>query len=146
MTSAPPPGPARAFRTAIVPAAGLGTRFLPTTKSVPKELLPVVDTPAIEYIAAEAAEAGAERLVLVVSPGKESIARHFEPHKVVAPAPGPVAPELARLVPLLADRPAVRGQVTVYICENFACQAPVVGLEALGEALKASSTRTRTEA
>ncbi len=69
----------RAFRTAVVPAAGLGTRFLPTTKSVPKELLPVVDTPAIEYIAAEAAQAGADRLVLVVSPGKESVAAHFDP-------------------------------------------------------------------
>ncbi|MDQ2789426.1 MAG: UDP-glucose pyrophosphorylase [Pseudonocardiales bacterium] len=69
-----------AFRTAIVPAAGLGTRFLPTTKTVPKELLPVVDTPAIEYVAAEAAEAGAHRLVLVVSPGKESVAAHFDPN------------------------------------------------------------------
>ncbi|HEU0087298.1 MAG TPA: sugar phosphate nucleotidyltransferase, partial [Pseudonocardiaceae bacterium] len=73
-------GPAcRAFHTAIVPAAGLGTRFLPVTKSVPKELLPVIDTPAIEYIAAEAAEAGAQRLLLVVSPGKESVAAHFDP-------------------------------------------------------------------
>ncbi|HEY2763966.1 MAG TPA: UTP--glucose-1-phosphate uridylyltransferase [Pseudonocardiaceae bacterium] len=69
----------RAFRTAIVPAAGLGTRFLPTTKSVPKELLPVVGIPAIEYIAEEAAEAGAQRLVLVVSPGKEAVAAHFDP-------------------------------------------------------------------
>jgi UTP--glucose-1-phosphate uridylyltransferase len=69
----------RAFRTAVVPAAGLGTRFLPTTKTVPKELLPVVDTPAIEYIAAEAAQAGADRLVIVVSPGKESVAAHFDP-------------------------------------------------------------------
>ncbi|MGQ0717507.1 MAG: UTP--glucose-1-phosphate uridylyltransferase [Pseudonocardiales bacterium] len=69
----------RAFRTAVVPAAGLGTRFLPATKTVPKELLPVVDTPAIEYIAAEAAQAGADRLVLVVSPGKESVAAHFDP-------------------------------------------------------------------
>src|SRR5437763_5770324 len=66
------------FRTAVVPAAGLGTRFLPTTKAVPKELLPVVDTPAIEYVAAEAAEAGAQRLVLVVSPGKESVAAYFD--------------------------------------------------------------------
>jgi UTP--glucose-1-phosphate uridylyltransferase len=69
----------RAFRTAVVPAAGLGTRFLPTTKTVPKELLPVIDTPAIEYIAAEAAQAGADRLVLVISPGKESVAAHFDP-------------------------------------------------------------------
>jgi UTP--glucose-1-phosphate uridylyltransferase len=70
----------RAFRTAVVPAAGLGTRFLPTTKTVPKELLPVLDTPAIEYVAAEAAQAGADRLVLVVSPGKESVAAHFDPN------------------------------------------------------------------
>jgi UTP--glucose-1-phosphate uridylyltransferase len=69
----------RAFRSAVVPAAGLGTRFLPTTKTVPKELLPVVDTPAIEYVAEEAAQAGADRLVLVVSPGKESVAAHFDP-------------------------------------------------------------------
>jgi len=68
------------FRTAVVPAAGLGTRFLPTTKAVPKELLPVVDTPAIEYVAAEAADAGARRLVLVVSPGKESVAAYFDPN------------------------------------------------------------------
>jgi UTP--glucose-1-phosphate uridylyltransferase len=66
------------IRTAIVPAAGLGTRFLPTTKAVPKELLPVVDTPGIEYIAAEAKEAGAERLILVVSPGKDAVARYFQ--------------------------------------------------------------------
>ncbi|ASO18282.1 UTP--glucose-1-phosphate uridylyltransferase [Actinoalloteichus hoggarensis] len=70
--------PTTAFRTAIVPAAGLGTRFLPTTKSVPKELLPVVDTPAIELVAAEAAEAGAERLVIVTSPEKSSVAGHFQ--------------------------------------------------------------------
>lgn len=66
-----------AFRSAVVPAAGLGTRFLPTTKTVPKELLPVVDTPGIELVAAEAAEAGAEQLLLVVSPGKDAVAAHF---------------------------------------------------------------------
>ncbi|MER6877718.1 sugar phosphate nucleotidyltransferase, partial [Amycolatopsis sp. NPDC000673] len=66
------------FRTAIVPAAGLGTRFLPTTKAVPKELLPVVDTPGIEIVAAEAASAGAKRLVIVTSPGKEAVVRYFE--------------------------------------------------------------------
>ena len=68
------------FRTAVVPAAGLGTRFLPTTKAVPKELLPVLDTPGIEYVAAEAAQAGAQRLILVVSPGKESVAAYFDPN------------------------------------------------------------------
>jgi UTP--glucose-1-phosphate uridylyltransferase len=63
--------------TAVVPAAGLGTRFLPATKTVPKELLPVVDTPGIELVAAEAAEAGAERLVIVTSPGKDGVVAHF---------------------------------------------------------------------
>ncbi|GAB4589100.1 UTP--glucose-1-phosphate uridylyltransferase [Nocardia sp. IFM 10818] len=65
------------FRTAVVPAAGLGTRFLPATKTVPKELLPVVDTPGIELVAAEAAESGANRLVIVTSPGKDGVVAHF---------------------------------------------------------------------
>ena len=69
------------FRTAIVPAAGLGTRFLPATKAVPKELLPVVDTPGIELVAAEAAAAGAERLVIVTSPGKDAVVKYFEKQK-----------------------------------------------------------------
>ncbi|MCX6479243.1 MAG: UTP--glucose-1-phosphate uridylyltransferase [Mycobacterium sp.] len=64
-------------RTAIVPAAGLGTRFLPATKTIPKELLPVVDTPGIELVAEEAAEAGAERLVIVTAEGKDGVVAHF---------------------------------------------------------------------
>lgn len=65
------------FRTAIVPAAGLGTRFLPATKTVPKELLPVVDTPGIELVAGEAADSGASKLVIVTSPGKDGVVAHF---------------------------------------------------------------------
>lgn len=65
------------FTTAVVPAAGLGTRFLPATKTVPKELLPVVDTPGIELVAGEAADSGARRLVIVTSPGKNSVVAHF---------------------------------------------------------------------
>ena len=63
--------------TAVVPAAGLGTRFLPATKTVPKELLPVVDTPGIELVAAEAADAGAQRLVIITSEGKDGVVAHF---------------------------------------------------------------------
>lgn len=70
---------ASTFHTAIVPAAGLGTRFLPTTKAVPKELLPVVDTPGIERIAAEAHEAGADRMVVVANADKASLAEYFQP-------------------------------------------------------------------
>ena len=65
-------------RTVVVPAAGMGTRFLPATKTVPKELLPVVDTPGIEMIAEEAAGAGATRLAIVTSPSKDEVMRHFD--------------------------------------------------------------------
>lgn len=61
-----------------MPAAGLGTRFLPATKTVPKELLPVVDTPGIELIAREAAQAGASRLAVVTAPRKQGVMEYFE--------------------------------------------------------------------
>jgi UTP--glucose-1-phosphate uridylyltransferase len=77
MSSPMNPSTTTALRTAIVPAAGLGTRFLPATKAVPKELFPVVDTPGIELVAAEAAEAGADRLVIVTSPEKEAVTAYF---------------------------------------------------------------------
>jgi UTP--glucose-1-phosphate uridylyltransferase len=65
-------------RKAVIPAAGLGTRFLPATKAVPKELLPVVDTPAMEYIVAEAAGVGLTDVLVVTGRGKEAIADHFD--------------------------------------------------------------------
>ncbi|GGO15883.1 UDP-glucose pyrophosphorylase [Corynebacterium marinum] len=61
-----------------MPAAGMGTRFLPATKTVPKELLPVVDTPGIELIAEEANALGATRLAVIVAPNKQEVMRHFE--------------------------------------------------------------------
>ncbi|MBM7457895.1 UTP--glucose-1-phosphate uridylyltransferase [Rhodococcus coprophilus] len=70
-------GAAWRFKTAVVPAAGMGTRFLPATKTVPKELLPVVDTPGIELVAGEAADSGAERLLIVTAPGKDGVVAHF---------------------------------------------------------------------
>lgn len=70
-------------KTVVVPAAGLGTRFLPATKTVPKELLPVVDTPGIELIAEEAANLGATRLAVIISPNKEEVMQHFAPHPVL---------------------------------------------------------------
>ena len=67
------------IRKAVIPAAGLGTRFLPVTMSVPKELLPIVDRPLLQYVIAEAAEAGVEEVIIVTSPGKESISDYFQP-------------------------------------------------------------------
>jgi UTP--glucose-1-phosphate uridylyltransferase len=64
-------------RKALIPAAGRGTRFLPLTKSVPKELAPIVTTPAIEFVVAEAARHGVTDVLLVLSEGKEAIADYF---------------------------------------------------------------------
>ena len=63
---------------AVIPAAGLGTRFLPATKAVPKELLPVVDIPALEYVVAEAARVGLTDVLVITARGKEAIADHFD--------------------------------------------------------------------
>jgi UTP--glucose-1-phosphate uridylyltransferase len=66
-------------RKALIPAAGRGTRFLPFTKSVPKELAPLVSTPALEFVVAEAAAHGVTDVLLVVGPGKGAIAGYFRP-------------------------------------------------------------------
>ena len=65
-------------RKAVIPAAGLGTRFLPATKAVPKELLPIVDVPTIQYIVEEIHSAGIQTLVLITGKGKSSIEDHFD--------------------------------------------------------------------
>ncbi len=71
--------PRTVVRTAVLPVAGLGTRFLPVTKAVPKEMLPLVDRPCIDYAIAEAVAAGIERVVLVTSPAKAALSRYYEP-------------------------------------------------------------------
>lgn len=65
-------------RTAVLPVAGLGTRFLPVTKAVPKEMLPLVDEPCIAYAIAEAAAAGMDRIVLVTARGKGAMEDYFD--------------------------------------------------------------------
>ena len=65
-------------RKAVIPAAGLGTRFLPATKAIPKEMMPIVDTPTIQYIVEEATASGIEEIVLVTGRGKSAIEDHFD--------------------------------------------------------------------
>ena len=65
-------------RKAVIPAAGLGTRFLPATKAQPKEMLPIVDKPTIQYIIEEAAAAGIEDIIVVTGRNKRSIEDHFD--------------------------------------------------------------------
>lgn len=66
------------IRKAIIPAAGLGTRFLPATKAQPKEMLPIVDKPAIQYIVEEAIESGVEDIIIVTGKHKRAIEDHFD--------------------------------------------------------------------
>ena len=65
-------------RKAVIPAAGLGTRFLPASKAQPKEMVPVVDKPAIQYVVEEAARAGLEDILIVIGRGKYAIEDHFD--------------------------------------------------------------------
>src|SRR5581483_7048120 len=66
---------------AVIPAAGFGTRMLPAAKVVPKELLPILDRPTIQYVIEEAAGAGIDDVLLVTSKGKQAIEEHFRPHE-----------------------------------------------------------------
>ena len=84
---------------AVIPAAGLGTRFLPATKVLPKEILPVVDRPVIELAVEEARLSGITALTLVTTPGKELLLRHFEP-----------APDLERYLEV-RDKPDLLGRI-----------------------------------
>ncbi|TWD92397.1 UDP-glucose pyrophosphorylase [Neobacillus bataviensis] len=68
----------KSVRKAIIPAAGLGTRFLPATKAMPKEMLPIVDKPTIQYIVEEAIESGIEDIIIVTGKSKRSIEDHFD--------------------------------------------------------------------
>lgn len=70
-------------KKAIIPCAGFGTRFLPATKVVPKELFPIVDTPALSYIVAEAAKSGIEEVFIIISPQKEDVKRLFQPNEAL---------------------------------------------------------------
>src|SRR6476469_5688845 len=66
------------IKKAIIPAAGLGTRFLPATKAMPKEMLPIVDKPTIQYIVEEAVASGIEDIIIVTGRGKRAIEDHFD--------------------------------------------------------------------
>ncbi|RKH24392.1 UTP--glucose-1-phosphate uridylyltransferase [Corallococcus praedator] len=76
--SSPDTKAAKLIRKCVIPAAGLGTRFLPATKAVPKEMLPIVDTPTLQYIVEEAVAAGIEDVVVINGRGKSSIEDHFD--------------------------------------------------------------------
>src|SRR3989338_1263984 len=67
-----------AIRKAVIPVAGFGTRFLPATKAMPKEMLPIVDKPIIQYIVEEAVAAGLDEVIFVTGRGKHALENHFD--------------------------------------------------------------------
>lgn len=112
------------LRKAVIPAAGFGTRFLPFAKSVPKELVPLVDKPVIQYVVEEAAAAGLEEVLIILSAGKEAIRAHFDP----SPELERRLAERGREAELSALR-AIREQLRIeYVCQRE--------LDGLGGAVK----------
>ena len=82
----PPP-----IRDAIVPVAGLGTRLLPATRSAPKEMLPIVDKPVVQYVVEELSRAGIDRVLMVTGRRKRAIEDHFDADPELAGSPPPAA-------------------------------------------------------
>ena len=70
-------------RKAVLPAAGFGTRFLPASKAIPKEMMPLVDRPIIQYAVEEAVSAGIEQIIIVISSGRSAIEDHFDSDPVL---------------------------------------------------------------
>ncbi len=121
---------------AIIPAAGRGTRFLPATKSVPKELLPIVSTPAIQLVVAEASRNGLADVLLVISAGKQAVADYFVPdldlEEALAGKPATLAAvrrasDLARIHQAEQRSPRGLGDAVAQ-GEQFAAGDPVVVL------------------
>ena len=65
-------------KKAVIPAAGLGTRFLPATKAIPKEMLPIVDIPTVQYIVEEAVQSGIEEILIITNSNKHCMENHFD--------------------------------------------------------------------
>ena len=120
-------------RSVVIPAAGLGTRILPATKAFPKELLPLVDRPIIQYGVEEAAAAGIDRVVLVTSPGNDMTAAHFRPNpalEAVLEKRGKTESlALVRRVSALAELTTVRQEQPLGLGHAVLMGAPAVGGE-----------------
>lgn len=117
---------------AIIPAAGLGTRFLPATKAIPKEMLPIVDKPVIQYVVEEGLASNADEVVIVNSRTKKAIEDHFSPD------PELVAHLRSKGKDALADAVEHAGSLNV----NFVYQDEALGL---GHAILCASEATRGE-
>jgi UTP--glucose-1-phosphate uridylyltransferase len=122
--------PRKPIRKAVFPVAGLGTRFLPATKAVPKELLPIVDRPLIQYAVDEAREAGIEQMIFVTGRGKTAIVEHFDMAYELETTMGERGKDLSILQPTRftpGDIITVRQQVPLGLGHAIWCARAIVG-------------------
>jgi UTP--glucose-1-phosphate uridylyltransferase len=122
------------IRTAVFPVAGRGTRFLPATKASPKEMLPVVDKPLIQYAVEEALAAGAERLVFITGASKRAIEDHFDTDSELeklldAQGKSDLADQLRGVLPSWATCIYIRQPAPLGLGHAVLCARPAVGYE-----------------
>ena len=120
------------IRKAVFPVAGLGTRFLPATKAIPKELLPIVDRPLIQYAVDEAREAGNEEMIFVTGRGKTALVEHFDMAYELETTMGERGKDLSVLDPTRltpGNLIAVRQQVPLGLGHAIWCARAIVGDE-----------------
>lgn len=120
------------IKKAVFPVAGLGTRFLPATKAIPKEMLAIVDRPLIQYAVDEAREAGIEQMIFVTGRGKTAIVEHFDMAFELETTMGERGKDMAMLEPTRAtpgDIITVRQQVPLGLGHAIWCARAIVGDE-----------------
>lgn len=121
------------IRKAVIPAAGLGTRFLPATKAQPKEMLPIVDTPTIQYIIEEAANSGIEDIIIITGRTKKAIEDHFdrsiELELALAQTQKDDLLRTVRRISSLANIHYIRQQEALGLGHAIACARTFVGRE-----------------
>lgn len=123
----------RKIRKAVIPAAGLGTRFLPATKAVPKEMIPIVDVPMIQHIVEEAVRSGIEDVVLVTARHKEAIENHFdfnyELEDTLEKKQKQDLAEVSRSIGKLCNLISIRQKNPMGLGHAVLCAAPIIGNE-----------------
>ena len=122
------------IRTAVFPVAGRGTRFLPATKASPKEMLPIVDKPLIQYAAEEALAAGAEKLVFITGSAKRAIEDHFDTNQELeaeleAQGKQDLLDAVRGIVPSYASCIYIRQPAPLGLGHAVLCSQPVIGDE-----------------
>jgi UTP--glucose-1-phosphate uridylyltransferase len=121
------------IRKAVIPVAGLGTRFLPATKTVPKDLLPIIDIPSIQYVVQEAVDAGIQEIIFVTGRGKDGIEDHFdeapELEQILADRGQTATVEMLRRIAEMTEVVSVRQKKPLGLGHAVLCARDLVGDE-----------------